>query len=96
MILGTKYMLCIMQTSRIKTRPVGQPGRVAVYLMKLQEHLALKKIHFKYFLRLYSLARAQNCKKNRFKTQILIYRPCFDATHFQVPSANEAYYAQHV
>ena len=35
---------------------------VAVYLMKLQEH-RFKKNHFKYFLTLYSFARAQNCKK---------------------------------
>ncbi len=63
---------------------------VAVFLTKLQEYRFEKTIHFKYFLRLYSLETEHKIAKNKFKRQILIYRPCFDATHFQVPSANEA------
>ncbi len=35
---------------------------VAVYLMKLRE-LAVKKIHFKYFLRLYSLEKEHKIEK---------------------------------
>ena len=58
--------------------------------MKLQEYCSGKKIHFQYFLRIYSLEKDHKIAKNKFKRQILIYRPCFDATCFQVPSANEA------
>ncbi len=58
---------------------------VAVYLMKLQEYRCDLKI-----LRLYSLEKEHKIAKNKFKRQILTYQPCFDATRFQVPSANEA------
>ena len=36
------------------------------------------------------MKKSTKLQKNKFKRQILIYRPCFDATRFQVPSANEA------
>ena len=62
---------------------------VAVYLMKPQEYRS-EKNQFKYFLRLYSFEKEHKIEKNKFKRQILIYRPCFDATRFQVPSANES------
>ncbi len=50
----------------------------------------MKKNHFKYFIRSYSLEKEHKIEKNKFKRQILIYRPCFHATRLQVPSANEA------
>ena len=85
------YTLCIMQTSRIKTRPVGLIGRSAVCLMKLQEYRFEKKSFFKNIFKDYiHLKKNTKLQKNKFKRQILTYRPCFDATRFQVPCAREA------
>ena len=62
----------------------------ALYLMKPQEYRSEKKIISNIFLRLYSFEKEHKIAKKNFKRQILIYRPSFDATRFQVPSANEA------
>ena len=47
----------------------------------------MKKIHFKYLLRLYSLEKERKIKK---KTKLNLNLATFDATRFQVPCANEA------
>ncbi len=85
------YIHAMHNANKWHQNEAGRSHRpVAVYLMKLQEYCFGNKIHFKYFLRLYSLEKEHKIAKNKFKRQILIYRPCFDATRFQVPSANEA------
>ncbi len=61
-------------------------GSVAFYL-RSSRNIALTKIHFKYFLGLYSLEKEHKIAKINLG---LSHRPCFDTTRFQVPSANEA------
>jgi hypothetical protein len=46
---------------------------VAVYLMKLQEYCCEKKIHLKYFLRLYSLKKEHKIEKNKFKSLPVLF-----------------------
>ena len=58
--------------------------------MKHQEYRSEKKIILNIFIDYIHLKKNTKLQKKKFKRQILTYRPSFDATRFQVPSANEA------
>ena len=61
--------------------------RLVAFYLRSPRNIALTKIHFKYFLGIYSLEKELKIANNI--NLGLSHRPCFD-TRFQVPSANEA------
>ncbi len=84
------YTLCIMQNKSHQNEAGRSHRPVAVYLMKLQEYRFEKKFILNIFNDYVHLKKSTKLQKNKLKRQILIYWPCFDATRFQVPSANDA------
>ncbi len=83
---STLYTLCIMPRESHQNK-VSRSRRSVAFYLRSSRNIALTKIHFKYFLGLYSLEKEHNISKINLG---LSHRPCFDKTRFQVPSANEA------
>ena len=65
----------------------GRSHRSVAFYLRSSRNIALTKIHFKYFLGLYSLEKEHKIAKINLGSS---HWPCFDTTRFQVPSADEA------
>jgi hypothetical protein len=71
---GGSYTLCIMPRESHQNE-VGRSHRSVAFYLRSSRNIALTKIHFKYFLGLYSLEKEHKIAKINLG---LSHRPCFD------------------